>query len=224
VQPKERGSPTSVIWGAADELLLEHGECRDAPAHWLCRSTLLEISTAALPHENHLNGTVVIPYNIEGRLQYFGGAALELARIGQSETNTFVYGGVSMNESRRKLLQRGLMAALLMPSMLFTPIGLGETSIPVEQWYWYPGHTFCMKSTGKETGGTTTWMLAEAPPRGGVPFHKHLYEDESFYVIDGLFELSVGERSVSGGPGTYAYGPATCRIGGRTLGLHAAAS
>jgi quercetin dioxygenase-like cupin family protein len=112
-----------------------------------------------------------------------------------------------MNESRRKLLQRGLMAALLMPSMLFTPIGLGETSIPVEQWYWYPGHTFCMKSTGKETGGTTTWMLAEAPPRGGVPFHKHLYEDESFYVIDGLFELSVGERSVSGGPGTYAYGP-----------------
>jgi hypothetical protein len=41
----------------------------------------------------------------------------------------------------------------------------------------------------------------------GVPFHKHLYEDESFYVIDGLFEISIGDETILGGPGTYAYGP-----------------
>jgi hypothetical protein len=40
-----------------------------------------------------------------------------------------------------------------------------------------------------------------------VPFHKHLYEDESFYVLDGLFEISVGDNTISCGPGSYAYGP-----------------
>jgi hypothetical protein len=58
-----------------------------------------------------------------------------------------------MNESRRRLLQRGLMAAPLLPAILSAPIALGDISVP-EQWYWYPGHTFCMKATGKETGST----------------------------------------------------------------------
>jgi uncharacterized cupin superfamily protein len=50
-------------------------------------------------------------------------------------------------------------------------------------------------------------MLIENSPKEGVPFHKHLYEDESFYVTDGLFEITIADRSVSGGPGLYASGP-----------------
>ena len=50
-------------------------------------------------------------------------------------------------------------------------------------------------------------MLVENLPREGVPFHQHLYENESFYVIDGRFEITVGNRTVVGGPGTYLYGP-----------------
>ena len=49
-------------------------------------------------------------------------------------------------------------------------------------------------------------MLIENSPRGGVPFHKHRYEDESFYVVDGLFEITLGDRSVSGTAGTCTYG------------------
>ena len=112
-----------------------------------------------------------------------------------------------MNQSRRKLLQRGLLAAPLLPSLLSAPPALGNTSAPPEQWYWYPGDNFCMKSTGKETGGKITWMLNENSPHEGVPFHKHLHEDESFYVIDGLFEISIGDETILGGPGTCAYGP-----------------
>lgn len=64
-----------------------------------------------------------------------------------------------------------------------------------------------MKATGKQTGHTCTWMLVENSPREGVPFHHHLYEDESFYVIDGLFEITIGDTTITGGSGTYAYGP-----------------
>jgi quercetin dioxygenase-like cupin family protein len=78
-----------------------------------------------------------------------------------------------------------------------------------EEWYWYPGHSLTFKSIGKDTGGVCTWMLVENSPHEGVPFHKHLHEDESFYVMDGRFEITVGDRSVVGGPGTYLYGPRT---------------
>ena len=112
-----------------------------------------------------------------------------------------------MNQVRRKLLQRGLMAAPFLPAVLSPLVGSGQTRATVERWYWYPGHALTMKSTGAESGGTCTWMLVENSPREGVPFHKHLHEDESFYVISGDFEITVGDQTVTGGPGTYAYGP-----------------
>ncbi len=112
-----------------------------------------------------------------------------------------------MDEGRRELLQRGLIAAPFLSSVFSSQIGSGQTPAPVERWYWYPGHALTMKSTGKETGGTCTWMLVENSPREGVPFHKHLHEDESFYVVAGDFEITIGDQTVSGGQGTYAYGP-----------------
>jgi hypothetical protein len=50
-------------------------------------------------------------------------------------------------------------------------------------------------------------MLIENSPHQGVPLHKHLYEDESFFVLSGIFEITVGGKTTTGGPGTYAYGP-----------------
>lgn len=63
-----------------------------------------------------------------------------------------------------------------------------------------------MKATGSDTGNTTTWMLIENSPHQGVPLHKHLYEDESFFVVSGTFEITVGDKTITGGPGMYAYG------------------
>jgi hypothetical protein len=45
--------------------------------------------------------------------------------------------------------------------------------------------------------------MAENGPRQGVPFHKHKNEDKSLLVIEGTFEISVGDKTVAGGPGTY---------------------
>lgn len=111
--------------------------------------------------------------------------------------------------SRRTVIQRGLIAAPLLSTGLSAAMpGAAEQSAE-EKWYWYPGHSLTFKSIGKDTGGICTWMLVENSPHEGVPFHKHLHEDESFYVIDGRFEIAVGDRSVVGGPGTYLFGPRT---------------
>ena len=113
-----------------------------------------------------------------------------------------------MSLSRRAMLRRTLVVAPLLSSKLFAPtLDAAEPRAPEEKWYWYPGHSLTFKSIGNDTGGTCTWMLVENAPREGVPFHKHLHEDESFYVVDGRFEITVGDRTVVGGPGTYLYGP-----------------
>jgi quercetin dioxygenase-like cupin family protein len=116
-----------------------------------------------------------------------------------------------MLPTRRTLLKTGLLATPLLTSDLLIPsIAFAEDIIPKadpNQWFWFPGHSFCMKSTGKDTGGTSAWLMAENGPRQGVPFHKHANEDESFLVVEGTFELTVGDKTITGGPGTYAFGP-----------------
>lgn len=109
--------------------------------------------------------------------------------------------------SRRSLIQQALMAGPFL-SGAFTNPSRGSAPTPAnEQWYWYPGHNLTIQSDGKATGKVTTWMLVENSPHEGVPFHKHLYEDESFYVIDGEFEINIGDVTTTGGPGTFAFGP-----------------
>jgi quercetin dioxygenase-like cupin family protein len=116
-----------------------------------------------------------------------------------------------MNVSRRVLLKQSFVATPLLTAALRqpTPILAADAGLRADpgQWYWFPGHTFCMKATGADTGGTAAFMLCENSPREGVPFHKHSREDESFYVVDGMFELTVGDNTATGGPGTYAFGP-----------------
>jgi quercetin dioxygenase-like cupin family protein len=109
--------------------------------------------------------------------------------------------------SRRDLIHQTLLAAPFLSRAFTHPVLAGAQPSSNEQWYWYPGHAITIKGTGKETGGITTWMLIENSAREGVPFHKHLHEDESFYVIDGLFEITIGDATIRGGPGTFAFGP-----------------
>jgi mannose-6-phosphate isomerase-like protein (cupin superfamily) len=115
---------------------------------------------------------------------------------------------LSMLASRRTVLRRSLLAVPALSADLFSPLhAAAQASSSSEPWYWYPFHNFTMKATSSDTGNSTAWMLTENSPHQGVPLHKHLYEDESFFVISGNFEITVGGKTTSGGPGTYAYGP-----------------
>ena len=109
--------------------------------------------------------------------------------------------------SRRDLIHQTLLAAPFRSRAITDPVLAGAQPSSNEQWYWYLNQTLNIKSTGKETGGTATWILVETSAREGVPFHKHLHEDESFYVIDGLFEITTGDATIHGGPGTFTFGP-----------------
>lgn len=109
--------------------------------------------------------------------------------------------------TRRSLIQQTLLAGPFLSQAFMNPLAAGAQTPSKEQWYWYPGHALTIKADGKATGGVTTWMLVENSPHEGVPFHKHLHEDESFYVIDGEFEITIGDVTTMGGPGSFAYGP-----------------
>jgi quercetin dioxygenase-like cupin family protein len=70
--------------------------------------------------------------------------------------------------------------------------------------YWIAGDTLTFKATAADTGGAYTLIEILAAPGEGPPPHIHNNEDETFYVLDGRFEILVGERVIDAGPGTFA--------------------
>ncbi len=63
------------------------------------------------------------------------------------------------------------------------------------------GHSFNMLgttmhfiSTAADTGGKYTVAEQTTPPGWGPPRHMHSREDEIFYIIEGSYELHVGEE------------------------------
>jgi mannose-6-phosphate isomerase-like protein (cupin superfamily) len=64
-----------------------------------------------------------------------------------------------------------------------------------------------LKATGEQTGGSIGLLEATSPPGTGPPRHIHHGCDELFYVLEGEFLFLVGERQVSGGPGTFVFVP-----------------
>jgi quercetin dioxygenase-like cupin family protein len=63
------------------------------------------------------------------------------------------------------------------------------------------GTTMRLLATAAGTGGRFTMIEQVAPPGWGPPRHIHSREDEIFYILDGSYELHVGDerRTVSAG-------------------------
>jgi quercetin dioxygenase-like cupin family protein len=72
---------------------------------------------------------------------------------------------------------------------------------------WIAGDTLWLKATAADTGGAYTLIEVLAAPGGGPPPHVHANEEESFYVLDGVFELLIGDRTVRVGRGGFALVP-----------------
>lgn len=66
-----------------------------------------------------------------------------------------------------------------------------------------------IKATGEQTGGVLALIEHVVPPGAGSPWHVHHNEDECFYVLEGELLFIVGEEQqrITGGPGTYVFGP-----------------
>jgi mannose-6-phosphate isomerase-like protein (cupin superfamily) len=72
---------------------------------------------------------------------------------------------------------------------------------------WIVGDTTTFKATGESTGGSLALLEVLTTPGGGPPPHIHTREDEFFYVLDGSFEIRIGDEVHSIGPGGFAYVP-----------------
>lgn len=111
--------------------------------------------------------------------------------------------------SRRRLLRAALSSVplLLSPSVFAPARQIEEHAGDRADWFWIPGHAFAMKAVGSDTGKVCTWMLAENKPREGVVLHKHLREDECFYILDGRYEITIGSQTSVGRSGSFFFGP-----------------
>ena len=81
------------------------------------------------------------------------------------------------------------------PAGAHVPPGEGEA-------YWVGGEHIAFKVRGADTGGAFALMEDEVQPGYGPPPHRHRDENESFYVVDGAFTFTLGDRTVEGPPGS----------------------
>jgi mannose-6-phosphate isomerase-like protein (cupin superfamily) len=72
---------------------------------------------------------------------------------------------------------------------------------------WIVGDTMTLKATGESTGGSLVLLENLTTPGGGPPPHIHTREDEFWYVLDGTFEIRIGDEVHALGPGAFAYAP-----------------
>jgi quercetin dioxygenase-like cupin family protein len=72
---------------------------------------------------------------------------------------------------------------------------------------WIVGDTMTLKATEQTTGGSLVLLENLTAPGGGPPPHIHTREDEFWYVIDGTFEIRIGDEVHALGPGGFAYAP-----------------
>jgi quercetin dioxygenase-like cupin family protein len=70
-----------------------------------------------------------------------------------------------------------------------------------------PGHSFRILAAGGATAGAYSVTEATSPQGAAVPAHAHDDAVECFYVLDGRYRITVGERTDEVGPGGFALVP-----------------
>jgi len=66
------------------------------------------------------------------------------------------------------------------------------------------GSEMWFKATASTTGGRFSLMERTLPPGGRMPSaHRHVGNDEAYFVLDGTVEFRIGDEVFDGGPGTF---------------------
>lgn len=63
------------------------------------------------------------------------------------------------------------------------------------------------KVLNAETGGAYAILEQEIPAGHGPPLHVHRHETETFYILEGTFEFTVGDAKIPAPVGTLVAGP-----------------
>jgi mannose-6-phosphate isomerase-like protein (cupin superfamily) len=78
---------------------------------------------------------------------------------------------------------------------------------PVGQVLSVVGLQIVMDVTAEQTGGAYVVADTTAPPQIGPPPHVHEREDEAFFVLEGTFEILLGDRTIRASAGEHVFGP-----------------
>jgi len=70
----------------------------------------------------------------------------------------------------------------------------------------------------EQTGGSFSALIADIKPGDGPPLHLHRGHDEYFFVLEGTYQLQVGDLQQTIGPGTLAYVPRGTAHGFKNIG------
>ena len=69
------------------------------------------------------------------------------------------------------------------------------------------GNEIVYRAVSEDTDGVYSLFEITVPPGQGPPPHVHSREDESWYVLDGVFDIQIGEQSFTATPGWFGLGP-----------------
>lgn len=72
---------------------------------------------------------------------------------------------------------------------------------------WFLGNLVTLKATGEHTGGGLTVAEFVNPPGFAPPLHRHLVEDEMFYVLEGSATFQCDSQRLVAGPGDFVLLP-----------------
>jgi uncharacterized cupin superfamily protein len=72
---------------------------------------------------------------------------------------------------------------------------------------WFLGGLVTVKAAGADTRGRVTVVEFVNPPGFAPPLHRHLNEDEMFYILDGHAEFHCDDTEISAGPGDFVLLP-----------------
>ena len=61
--------------------------------------------------------------------------------------------------------------------------------------------------TSEATGGAISVLKGWHKPGEGAPDHAHSDQEEIFFIVEGTYELTVGEHTTTAGPGTIVFIP-----------------
>jgi mannose-6-phosphate isomerase-like protein (cupin superfamily) len=59
------------------------------------------------------------------------------------------------------------------------------------------------KATAKSTAGRFDFFVGTFAPRTGPPLHYHVHQDDTWYVLDGVLTMQVGDDVFDIGPGDF---------------------
>ena len=75
------------------------------------------------------------------------------------------------------------------------------------QAWWFLGNLVTVKASGAQTRGRLTVVEFLNPPGFAPPLHRHLEEDEMFYLLSGTARIQCGGQDLTAGPGDFVLLP-----------------